>query len=432
MYSVFLICCLALMAALFAERCTRGGRVHINPIFGLLIGTSFYVLLPCSVIAYAPESLAALTAYEDVLTPGNATTVMGFTTALLGATYLGTRLAPSLRRRIPCIGFAATSRRESLRNDSATYLLFASFAALLILAFSIRSFLFTGYDESSLESDAMWSARGAMSSFFSVIYLSICAIFLRGGEALRWRSRIGAALIFLISSVILLSLGARLYVAMALLSMLGLTSMLRDGIPAARLAVYLLGGAAAFGSVGVIRSGSLTDLGSIALNIALEPILTSISLFTLLSSNPPILIGKLYMFAADFQAILPSFLFPAKSTLFERLNDYGYAFEAPVGGYHLYFSALINFGFIGSTLLAVPCGYWLGRLSLGRPFKRRSTALTAVFLTGAMTFTVFRDPFFISIAKNVLVMAIFLPLLMRPMRLFAPLPARALGMSSRP
>ena len=56
--------------------------------------------------------------------------------------------------------------------------MFGSYVLLLLLAFEIRDFLFIGYDESALGSEAVWSARGAMSSFYSLIYLSICAIVL--------------------------------------------------------------------------------------------------------------------------------------------------------------------------------------------------------------------------------------------------------------
>ena len=418
MYSALLLSCLVLMTALFKERCLRSGKVHINPIFGLLVGISFYVLLPCSVIAYFSNSLANITVYEDYLTLRNATNVMAFTFVLLIALWVGTRIAkPKASHPKRFRGLHAVPH-QIVGSNAAAYLMFGSYALFLALAFSIRGFLFSGYDLSALQDDSVWSARGAMSSCYSLIYVSICATVLRSRSRLPTAMIWTMTLIFLSASVTLLSIGARLYVAMALLSMLALHSLLRGGIPATRLLFYLLAAVGAFGSIGVLRSASLTGLGSVLLNVALEPLLTSISLFTLLTDNSTILIGKFYLFPADFQAIIPSFLFPAKAALFDRLNDYGYVFEAPVGGYHLYFSALINFGLLGSVLLAVPCGYALARLSPNTRSLKRSTALTSIFLTGALAFTLFRDPFFISVVKNVFVMAILVPILITSITLY--------------
>ncbi|HEY5579875.1 MAG TPA: O-antigen polymerase [Rhodoferax sp.] len=410
------------MVKIFKECCIRSGRVHVNPIFGLLLGISFYVLLPCSVIAYFGETLADLIVYTDELTLSNAIIVMAFTLALLIAFRLGIRWKKYFNSNSNSNSRVENREKTQLNLNGnivmPTVVLFGSFVLFSVLTFSIRAFLFTGYDESTLGSDSMWSARGTMSSFYSLIAVSISAIILRKNGKLSFFMASSVALIFLFSSVILLSFGARLYVAMALLSFLALYSLLNNGLSATRLLTCLLSAMAVFGSIGVLRSGSLNGIVSVVLNIALEPILTSISLFTLISNNPMILIGKFYLFPADFQAILPSFLFPAKSELFSRLADYGFVFEAPVGGFHLYFSALINFGFLGSIILAVPCGYILGRLSNRRLMVKASTALSSIFLTGALTFTIFRDPFFISIVKNVVIMSIFMPKLLTSFTLY--------------
>lgn len=407
LYTLLLALNLAMMAGLFRTWCLRGGRVHINPVFGLLVGLSFYVLLPCTVTAFYGEELGSLTAFDHYFHLHNATVVMLFTTFLLGAVALGAAMARPRRRTTPRSA-TAVQPLPPPRIPVATWLMFGAYAGLVLLAFSIRSFLFMGYDESVLESDAVWAARGAMSSFYSLIYISACSIVIERGGSLSRPMRLGTALVFISSSVLLLSIGARLYVAMALISLLALYSRQSGGIPAARLLLVLLGGATAFGALGVLRSGSLTDLTMVAITVAIEPIMTSISLFTVLTDNPTIWLGKLHLFPGDFQAILPSFLFPEKAGLFERIGDYGYAYDAPIGGFHLYFSALINFGIIGSIALAIPCGYAIARLSRSARLAR-SAALTSIFLTGALTFTIFRDPFFISIVKNVFVMCVVVP-----------------------
>ena len=155
----------------------------------------------------------------------------------------------------------------------------------------------------------------------------------------------------------------------------------------------------------------------------LEPLLTSLSLFTLISDNATIWIGKVHLFLYDFQALMPSILFPEKAKLFTRLEtDYGFIFEAPVGGFHLLFSALINFGVIGTVVLAIPFGIFIANLS-GTPTKfNRLNALISIALTGTLVFTLFRDPFFISVVKNMIGMSILLPIFLSRVRFWKTLP----------
>ena len=111
--------------------------------------------------------------------------------------------------------------------------------------------------------------------------------------------------------MLLLSLGARLYVAMALLSLLALHSSRNDGISAMRLFVYLLMGVVAFGAIGVLRQTSLDGLASVGLNIALEPLLTSISLFTLRLTILSFLSESRICFSPTSRRFFLPFYFPA-------------------------------------------------------------------------------------------------------------------------
>ena len=419
LYALVTVACLACMVHLFRRCCLNDGRVHINPVFGLLVGLSFYVLLPCTVVYYFSDVIDALTAYGRELNPSNARLLMVFTLGLLLALNLGVWLFQSSRigrlqakRDWPSV--TLHRRWTSGASWPATLAMCSSLLLFTALAISVRSSLFSGYEADVLADDSVWAARGAMSSSYSIFYVSMCAFILRRRHQLKRRESLLLAVAFAGCSVILLSMGARLYVAMALVSLLALKSVLSNGLPTRQLSTFLIGGAVMMGAVGVLRSGSLESIGSVFQNVMLEPLLTSISVFTLLTDNAPIWLGKPFMLLADFQAVMPSILFPGKSGLFQRLEEYGYAFEAPVGGYHVYFSGLINFGLAGMLLLAPFAGYFLARISR-RPLAARistSTLLCAIYLSGAMAFTVFRDPFFISIAKNVLIMAVVLPLLL--------------------
>lgn len=419
LFSITLLACVITMAQLFRRSCLHAGRVHINPIFGLLLGVLFYVLVPTAVIYYFSDLIDQWTVYGQDLSQGNAVLVLLFTLALLFALNLGASAwhasRPKQTQQLLHGGPTALQRRWTGGTTWPASLAMAlSMLLFLVLAFSVRGSLFAGYDPDVLGNDSVWAARGAMSSAYSIFYVALCIYILKRRQRMKRAAQLLLALSFSFSSVILLSMGARLYVAMALISLLALKSAISDGIAVRKLAVFLLAGALLMGSVGVLRSGTLEGAESVLRNVTLEPLLTSISLYTLLANNPPIWIGKVHMFLADFQAVLPSVLFPNKAGLFDRLESYSYLFEAPVGGYHLYFSGLINFGYIGFWFVAVWAGYVLTNVSR-RPISNPihiSTLTTGIYLSGALAFTVFRDPFFIAIAKNVLIMAILLPIVL--------------------
>jgi len=421
LFALCILVCICGMTLLFRRCCLYAGRVHINPIFGLMMGIFFYVLLPSSFVYCFTDLINEWTVYGRALTQSNAELVMAFTVILLTALNLGAAFAQPRRRAVSSVTRRASVGADALRTRwtrgaswPATFTLVASLLLFSALAFTVRDSLFSGYDADALGNDSVWAARGAMSSAYSMFYVALCVYVLRRRRAMSRMARWALILSFGFCSLILLSMGARLYVAMALLSLLALKSVLSNGIPARQLAVFLVGGAMMMGSIGVLRSGSLAGLESVARNVVLEPLLTSISLFTLLTDNAPIWIGQVHMVLADLQAVLPSALLPGKAGLFDRLDTYGYRFEAPVGGYHLYFSGLINFGYLGMVLLALWAGYVLARISrppLSGPI-RTSTLVTAMYLSGALAFTVFRDPFFIAVAKNVLVMAVVLPIVL--------------------
>lgn len=420
LFALYFLACIAGMALLFHRFCMHVGRIHINPIFGLLVGIFFYVLLPGIFIYNFAELIDQWTVYGYDMSQANAEVVIAFTAALLLALNLGAaavRTGGASQRYVHTENTPPGIRRLRWTSGAswpATLTITASFLLFTALSLAVRDALFSGYDSDVLENSLVWEVRGAMSSAYSMFYVALCLFILRRRHNMSRKIRFALILSFGFCSVILLSMGARLYVAMALLSLLSLKSVLSNGIPGRQLLMYSFGGAILMGSVGVLRSGSLSGLESVLRNLVLEPLLTSISLYTLLNNNASIWIGQVHMVLADFQALLPSVLFPGKAGLFERLDTYGYRFEAPVGGYHLYFSGLINFGYLGMFLIAIWAGYVLARISR-RPLVvkiRTSTLVTSIYLSGALAFTVFRDPFFIGVVKNVFFMAVILPVVL--------------------
>ena len=411
MFDLGLLCLLCAMGWLLRGHAYARGKLQINPVFAVVAGTFYYVVLPCVIVRYFSDLVGGITVYDRYFTVENATFVTFFWALVLACLSLGLRIAdPTSRRR------TRTSKSARDRRPAPTQWMFATlctaFVLLLLSAFSIRDSLFAGYDEFVLLDEAVWQARGTMSSLYSVMAVfQLGLLFRHGNASLARRTRLTMLLVFVVSSGLLLSMGARLYVVMAMLSAISLYSLRNGGIGGMRFFGVIIIGFTVFGGIGVLRAGALDGLTTILMNVATEPMLTSISMFSLITDNPLPWIGQPWMLPADFQAALPSLLFPGKALLFDRLSDYGYAFEAPLGGYHLIFSALINFGVLGTLFVAFLAGLALGRLARrqrGEP-DRAMWTLCCVSLTGMLAFSIFRDPFFISVVKNVFVVSILVP-----------------------
>jgi hypothetical protein len=424
MFSLALALQAAVMLWLFRQHCLVQGRLRINPLFGLLMGSFYYVVLPCTLIGYMGELVGGITVYDNYFTEKNATFALFFWAIALLLVGLGVK---SVRSRVhPAVRRAALSKPLfRVGTNRPFYLLCAAMVFFLIAAFQIRDSLFAGYDPAVLDNEAVWQVRGSMSSIYSMMaVLQLALLWLHWRAPLSHAKKWTMLFFFVLSSALLLSLGARLYVIMALLSFTALYSEYHGGIRVRSFVSLLVVGFTIFGGIGVIRMGSIDGLGAVLMNVVTEPTLTSISAFSLISDNEIPLIGKPYLFPVDFQAIIPSVLLPGKELLFERLKDYGYAFEAPLGGYHLLFSVLINFGVLGTLLMAFLSGIGLGLINVKCDAFCESNirfALISASLTGMLAFSVFRDPFFISLAKNILLVSIILPwILVRFIRLAIP------------
>lgn len=410
-FDLSLVSLLGVMIWLFRQHCYAGGRLHINPLFGLLAGSFYYVVVPCVFIGYFGELVVVITVYDHYFTAYNATFCLFFMTVVLLSVGLGLSAARRIFRSRHKSATSLTGR--TLASGALPFAgLCVAYFLLLVMAYPIRDSLFDGYDPNVLTDMAVWSQRGSMSSLYSMMAVFQLALFLRNWKApLGTATKLAMLVIFASSSVLLLSMGARLYVIMALLSFLAMYSHCKGGISASRLLCLVIMGFMIFGGIGVLRLGGIDGLTSIFINVVAEPTLTSISSFSMIAENDVPLFGKPYLFPADFQAIIPSVFFPGKELLFERLKDYGYFFESPIGGYHLLFSLLINFGVLGTLFVAGLCGIGLGALkaNLSKFSDQDAWRVTMAMLTGVFAFSLFRDPFFVSVVKNVFLTSVIIP-----------------------
>jgi len=210
--------------------------------------------------------------------------------------------------------------------------------------------------------------------------------------------------LFLPPNIILFLSGSRLYFISFLLMLIVYWTSFRQRIRAARLVAVLLGAITLMGAVGAYRLGGSGEHSIIA-NLIEEPMFTSFSLAAFLGSHKLFLWNYPVYLASDLINLIPSAVFPGKIALINQMPDV----YTPLGALNSFVSFQWNFGLIGTMIFMFLFGYFLTRLRRHCDLWSR---VAYVLSSGWLTFTFFRDPFSISLVKNILEFSLLIPAVM--------------------
>ena len=223
-----------------------------------------------------------------------------------------------------------------------------------------------------------------------------------------------AVVAIVIPSAVLLLAGGRMYVATCLVAAIVWYSHARAPISRMLIVAVGLGGFVALTFLGSLRTGELPDRETVGFYATSESVLTSISQGNFLSSPRevfmPLRIPK-YL-ASDLSNAVPRIILPTKDSLRLDPEDEGFLVTSALGATHVQVSSLINFGLMGSMFAFGALAYllsWLKRFVLVHRWSIWS--LTYASASAALAFSLFRDPFSISIIRWMLVNACVLPAL---------------------
>jgi hypothetical protein len=412
----------------FRRACARTG-VRIDHVVLFSFGFIFYgitpILLGVSRIGAGNFALSVWYAYFDAnVGVGQMATYLSAMLLFYGAFVLGSyaiRSAPTERGILGAdIDFGALS---------LVWPVAVAFGSAYV--WSVRTSLFHGYTAYSQS----YKAGGTLSAVV-LILLSFVLLRTSFAEGLPAHARRRGALrayivIFCVFALVLLSLGGRLYVVSSATMVLTYLSVYRRRLPYRSVLTLLAVGVAAVGSIGVIRlgRGGLSPL-ALAENVFGEPLFTSFSLLNFLGQNRFDLFNVPRFLAGDILNLVPSFLFPTKSLYLPDPAAFGYVVYAPLGALHMFFSFMVNFGLVGSVCVLGGLGAWLSWIGAQR------TALARVIYSmtsGCLAFTLFRDPFSVSLVKNMFEFSILVPtVLTLGAHVVSVVSARQVPQSSRP
>lgn len=384
-----------------------------------------YDVLPFVLVGAFPNDAEALLggAFE-YYTPDRLPLLVGFAAMLLSAVCAGqavvTWLAgPASARRRSWRWLPSTSAGNRTAGLASFWIL-AIFAALLVI--QLRDLLLGGYHESLGDDTLEVVQRGALSSVFMLMLVSYLFAWQPQGAgrpgarpAAPVSARLASTTVLLAVGLALLSLGGRLYVVSALLVVALLRASRAAPGPGSRRRtwIYATFALAAVAVIGVWRTQGDVSVGGLAINLLAEPGFVSISLASLFAVNSiPALHAPTFLIG-DAVGVLPAFLYPDKlDRLFSLREEFDVS--SPVGGLNGVASLVANFGWAGAIVVALLASmaasalcHWAAR----SPATSRRRFVVVV-VTALPALSLFRDPFVISVYKNLAQNAIFFPLLL--------------------
>ena len=399
--------------------CVRDGAVKLNAFFFFSLGFVYYWLTP-HFLAYlmqaaVPEELEIV--FERFFSiPDSASIVfIGGTFVFYSLFFWGYQRKARKRWNSAPVPVVRSSKRAV-----AFWSVAAGAAVLLatLMAMPVREYFFVGYDAALFENyqdgvvqDAL--PRGTFIASTSILFaLGFMRAVVKHGHHMSLKKILldPFMLVYYVFAVLALSMGGRLYFVTNVVTIVVFVAVVLR-VQVRIRGLVLLGAVSAGGAGlwGVLRAGGEFSVANLFMNLAQEPMLTSISAFSFLAAgNVPVINFPIFLMS-DFVNLLPSSLFPGKVAYLLDPRENGFDFAMPLGGLHAFVSLMINFGLLGAAFVFYMIGALVGRYE----YWRRPQAAVIYCLTCAcLTFTFNRDPFSVSVVKNIFENAFLIPLIL--------------------
>lgn len=394
------------------KKCVYNWKVEINHIFLFSLGYLYYFVFPILVgtekMFLGKPAMDIWYATFNRIPPDSIIKYLSFILLIYFSFIIGSLTNEKLRIKKESQPVDLFFHKSVL---NFYFLIFVTFALFFIIR--LRNSFFTGY--TSVES-LDFSQKGPFIAL-SLLILALAIIYTTKREQdkkqiLHFHKLIlnKFFLFYFIISLLVLSMGGRLYFASSLIMLLIYKTVYFQKIKLKNLIGVSLVLALFMASIGIMRSNlSEISLENMLFNLLQEPLYTSFSLISFLDSNVQELINYPIFLLSELINIVPTFILPNKLSYTVDPIDYGYFIYNPLGAMNSYVSFIINFGLLGTLAVLFSLGFLLESLK-----RKKNNILSKTFyimISGFLTFTFFRDGFATSVVKNMFQFSLVLPLL---------------------
>ena len=418
------------------KSCVRPQGLEFSHVLMFTLGYIAYWVLPIGLglshVASDEPALALWYSLYDSIAPLTLTLYLCITLAGYLSFWWGSEW---VRRKLPEPQRRGAHYRPLFfyRSTLQVPLLIGAVLAALY-AFLLRGQLFTGY--SIFQSPTPTPERSSFTAV-SVFLLSVALLYtVKRDEENGWTGRFRRLIanrsfaVYAVAAILVLSLGGRLYFLSSLVMLLVYRTVYFRRLPIKRVVLFTLTVGVLVGLAGQVRQGRSVSLTSGLINVVSEPIYCSLPVMRFLQVGHYELIKFPLFLIGNFVNLIPSAVFPAKLSLMVSPQDYGYDVFEPLGGECSFFPFMINFGVLGTLAVLFLVGAGMSALR-GRD-RNLLYRVLYVMLTGWMGFSFFRDPFFVSVVKNMVEFSIAVPILMVIMLQLASVSLRHLNRRAGP
>jgi len=390
--------------------CVRGGRARVDHVMLFSLGFTLYWILPVAAGLtgiYRDQSWMSLWyGLFDAIGARRLAEYFGVCAASYVAFVAGSLVAPA---------FLAPPRRPAgwgFDRRLGVLFLLPLLAAASIFAYEVRAELFHGYAGIDENFGFRGSFTAASLFLLALAFVDTAKRHDRLGPGATMRALVvtpcfGAYFVF---ALLVLSMGGRLYFMTSLLMLLAYATVFIAPVRLATFGGSLAGIAALSGVIGLFRLGAGASTAAVLINLLSEFFFTSFSLLNYLSAHQLAAVHAPVFLASDFTNLVPLFLFPQKAALAIPPEARGYQVFSPFGALNSFFSFQINFGVIGTLVVLFALGAWLSALRVNA--QSALARVVYVMVSGWLTFSFFRDPFSISVVKNIFEFSIVVPTLL--------------------
>jgi len=397
-----------------ARKCWSKQGIEFNHVLAFTFGFLFYWIVPVALGTWRLfDDMPAMSAWYGIFDGIGEAKLAGYLLICMGA-YVSFAIGTERGERRPVKGPAPDTKRFLNIDLMNGYLLLAVVFAL-VAGFVIRGDFFKGYSKVGNVEDL--NSRGG-TVFGAVMAFSISLWILYASmryQKLKQHATVSAVFanrflaLYAVEAALAVSMGSRYIVLSSAFMFTTYCSVYFKRWSLATMCSFLVLLLVFALFVGALRADlKVTQSpGEIAFGGLAETVNDSLSLTYFLSNYSFGVLRWPAFLISDYIYLVPRVFLPTKDSMILSPEDSGLHIENPVGGVNSFFSFMVNFGALGTMVFLFLFSFGMGFLKS----RRGSILARAMYcmISGWLLISFFRNPFEVSLVKDIFQMSIVVP-----------------------